>query len=474
VPRPESEWPIERRALELCGMQMKVPARIGYPVFLPLTFAVTSFVVACSGDPLNDAAAESANAPTFYQDVRPLFDSKCVQCHQDGGIAPFSLHDFAEARPRATQIAAYTADRVMPPYLLETGGECGSFDEGVALADAQIGLIGQWVRGGALEGTPVDAAIPSLPTLEDGHDIAIPEFVPRVDGGPLALFDEYRCFAVPTGLSERAFMTGYDVLPGNPQIVHHVLAFVVDPKAMSEDGSMTNQQVMDGLHAASSDREGWPCFNMAGDNVAVESAPVTWAPGQGVVTYPGGMGVALEPDRVVVMQIHYNMADTAPSLDQTKIRLKLAATTERQGVFLGGDRLLASLYDNPTVLPPGQDSVKYTWEATGVEMGLPPGISLDVLALFPHMHGRGHKYTFELAPDGGDYQCQGRVNAWDFNWQRIYDYEAPLSLTAASKIRVTCDYDTSKDTEPVLPGWGTRNEMCFVMLMAALPPTAQP
>jgi copper type II ascorbate-dependent monooxygenase-like protein len=449
-----------------------------YTSLLPLIFAVTSFGLACSDDSSNGTATDgtmTASAPTYYQDVLPLFDAKCVQCHQEGGIAPFSLHDFDQASARADQIAAYTKGRVMPPYLLETGGECGSFDESIALTDAQIALIGDWARGGALEGTPVDDAIPSLPTLEDGHDLSIPEFVPQIDGGPLALFDEYRCFAVPTDVTERAFVTGYDVLPGNPKIVHHVLAFIVDPNAMSEDGSMSNQQVMDGLHAQSPDRDGWPCFNMAGDNVSVESAPVTWAPGQGVVTYPGGMGVPLDPDRVVVMQIHYNMADTAPAPDQTKLRLKLSPTTERQGVFLQGDRLLGSLYDSPvpSVLPPGQASVKYAWEATGEEMGIPPGISLDVLALFPHMHGRGHKYTFELSPDGGDYQCQGRVDAWNFNWQRIYDYEKPLSLTVDSKIRVTCDYDTSKDTEPVLPGWGTRNEMCFVMLMAALPANVQ-
>jgi len=446
-----------------------------YPSLLPLIFATTSFAVACSEDATNVSPRETASAPTYYQDVLPIFDAKCVQCHQEGGIAPFSLHDYDEARPRADQIAAYTADRIMPPYLLETGGECGSFDESIALTNEQISLIGEWTRGGALEGTPVDTAIPPVPTLEDGHDISIPEFVPQIDGGPLALFDEYRCFAVPTNLSERAFVTGYDVLPGNRQIVHHVLAFIVDPNAMSEDGSMTNQQVMDGLHAQSPDRNGWPCFNMAGDNVAVESAPVTWAPGQGVVEYPGGMGVALEPDRIMVMQIHYNMADAAPAPDQTTLRLKLSPTTERQGVFLMGDDLLRTLYQPPTnALPPGQDSVKFTWETSGAEIGLPPGISLDVLALFPHMHGRGHKYTFEYSPDGGDYQCQGRVNAWDFNWQRIYDYATPLPFTADSKFRVTCDYDTSKDAAPVLPGWGTRNEMCFVMLMAALPANVQP
>jgi hypothetical protein len=87
------------------------------------------------------------------------------------------------------------------------------------------------------------------------------------------------------------------------------------------------------------------------------------------------------------------------------------------------------------------------------------------------MHQRGHKFTFEVRNgDTSAFDCQGRVNAWDFHWQRIYDYQVPIPIDVRSKLRVTCDYDTSADTEPVLPGWGTQNEMCFVMLMLALPP----
>ena len=43
------------------------------------------------------------------------------------------------------------------------------------------------------------------------------------------------------------------------------------------------------------------------------------------------------------------------------------------------------------------------------------------------------------------------------------------SITPTTELQVTCEYDTSKDTSPVLPGWGTRNEMCLTVLMVALP-----
>ena len=42
---------------------------------------------------------------------------------------------------------------------------------------------------------------------------------------------------------------------------------------------------------------GWPCFGAAGDGVDVSGVPVTWAPGQGVVNYPNGMGVPVQHHR---------------------------------------------------------------------------------------------------------------------------------------------------------------------------------
>jgi hypothetical protein len=433
---------------------------------------------ACSGNDAvvltrapSGAGDELANAPTFYEDVAPVFGAKCVGCHQEGGIAPFSLYDYTAAHDRAAQIAAYTADRIMPPFLIETGGECGSFDESATLTQQEIDLIGTWASTGASEGTPVELQAPPVPALESGTDFSIPEFVPRIAGGALAQFDEYRCFTVPTGLTADKFVTGYDVLPDNAALVHHVLAFVIDPNRVTETGQ-TNTQVMDRLHAADADptRPGWSCFGLAGEGVEIESVPVIWAPGEGVVQYPSGMGVPLKSDRTLVVQVHYNMADGAVvAPDHTKVRLQLSDTVERLGVFLFDDSLLNTLGDaQPVVLQPGQPSVKFSWEQQGRQLGIPEGLPTEIVALWPHMHGRGKKYTFEVGTNG-NYACEGRVNRWDFNWQRVYNYSTPLPFTADSSIRVTCDYDTSADTQPVLPGWGTRNEMCFMMMMVTLP-----
>jgi mono/diheme cytochrome c family protein len=434
--------------------------------------------LACSQPSPGEADIEAGSAtadgasPTFYQDLAPLFSSKCGRCHQAGGIGPFALDDYQAARERALQIADYTRDRVMPPFGIETGGSCGSFDESLALTQAQIDLIGKWARGARAEGKPTEIDVPAIPELEGATDFELPEFSPIIEGGPLSLFDEYRCFLLDPGLAADTYVTGYNVQPGNSRLVHHVVAFIVDPSAVVN--GRTNAQIMQGLHDADPDprRAGWSCFGAAGDGVEVESIPATWGPGQAVVSYPDGLGVPLRKDRKLVVQVHYNMADGAvpAQTDETKLRLRLESSVERRAVFLLEDPLLASLEDgSPAELAPDQASVKYTWLRTARELGLPPGVPLELINLGPHMHGRGHKFTFEV-DNGAGFQCQGRVNDWDFNWQGVYTYDPPLPINSDTRIRVTCDYDTRGDSEPILPGWGTRNEMCLAGMMLALPP----
>jgi hypothetical protein len=311
-----------------------------------------------------------------------------------------------------------------------------------------------------------------LPELADGTDFPLPEFTPVIQGGPLAAFDEYRCFLLDLPRDADAFVTGYDVQPGNSALVHHVIAFIVDPGRV-QDGR-TNAQIMQELHDADPNpaRDGWSCFGMAGEGVAVESVPVTWGPGQGIVNYPSGVGVPLPRDRQLVVQVHYNMAGSAlpGQTDRSLVRLRLAPEVERQAIFLLEDPLLDSLGGgNPTVLQPGLASEKYTWTRTGQQMGLPPGVPAELISFGPHMHGRGRKFSFELATSN-DFECAGRVNDWDFNWQRLYHYAPAPPFTSDSLVRVTCDYSTLGDTDVVLPGWSTENEMCLATLVLALPP----
>ena len=115
---------------------------------------------------------------------------------------------------------------------------------------------------------------------------------------------------------------------------------------------------------------------------------------------------------------------------------------------------------------PGHESIEYEWaiplaEATFDEVD--DTQTVDVYGILPHMHqrGTGMEVRFDIEQEE---TCGAHVDRWDFNWQRMYFYEEPITMTYGDTVRVTCDFDTSADTKPVLPGFGTDDEMCLLGL----------
>jgi len=430
----------------------------------------------CSSDN-TDTPSQSAEL-TYYDDVAPILQDHCLQCHQDGGIAAeYRLGDYATAQKYAGKMAADTAARLMPPWSATSDGSCGNFAGSLALSDEQIDIIGRWAKGGAKEGKQRELKLPSVPSIGTGTPYQSPNFTPIIQGGPLTASDEYRCFELDPNTDALKYITGYDVEPGNSAIVHHVLAFIVDPDAKTElrdEPNLTNGELMARLHAETPNRDGWSCFGMAGDGVNVSSAPVVWAPGQGPVEFPVKSGVPLKPSDKIVIQVHYNMHDMSlvGQSDQTTVKLRLADEVERVALFVLDDPFLNTLGDDtPAQLAPGKASVKYTWDQKLTDFGLDKIPDLQLNGIMPHMHQLGRKYRMQVSTAKPN-ACAADVQNWDFHWQRMYFYDRPPALDASTSFTVTCDYDTTSVSEPVLPGWGTSNEMCLATLFFTAPVAA--
>ena len=405
--------------------------------------------------------------PTFWQDVAPIYFDSCVTCHQDGGIGPFKLDNYADAKVWAGASAGAVAARTMPPWLVTDDGTCGTFQKSRALSEDEMATIQAWFDAGAPEGEPRDDLKPPAPeVLADVVDYKTPVFAPEIQGGDLAEFDEYRCFRIDPGLDVDRFLTGYDVTPGTPAMIHHVLAISVDPEEIGQ-GNKKNSEIIAALDDATPDRDGWPCFGFAGDGVNASGVPVSWAPGQGVTELPEGVGFRVKKDDWLVLQVHYNLVDPelAGSMDQTTVHVRYADSVEREGYFDLPDDFLSSLFSgDPAELPPGEPAATYSFDYGFDYLPFLMAESADLYGVFPHMHQRGRKLKVELIEDGGEPQCAADVQAWDFGWQIYYFYEQPFMVTPKSKLRITCTYDTQSASEPVLPGWGTQNEMCLAGL----------
>ncbi|MCX4246439.1 monooxygenase [Paraliomyxa miuraensis] len=405
--------------------------------------------------------------PTFWDDVAPILYERCVGCHREGGIGPMRLDDYESASAWAPVSVNAMQDRTMPPWLVTDDGSCGEFQHSKWMPPDEIDRIAAWLAAGTPEGQPRDdLSLPEPEQLTGVTEIGTPNFVPEIQGGDLAEFDEYRCFLVDPMLEGDRFLTGYDVLPGNEAIVHHVLVMPVDPD-LPVGGGMTNADVMQALDDESPTRDGWPCFGEAGDGVEVSGIPVVWAPGQGIVRFPEGTGLRVRQGEQLVIQMHYNLANptTIGMSDQSTVALRLEEEVEREGFMILPDPFLGSIFEgDPIELPPGEPSVEFTWEMPVGEMlgwfGLP---GVDLYGVFPHMHEYGRSIDMHIDGPSGS-ECAAEVRNWDFHWQLQYFFQQPRALQPDEVLRVTCDFDTVGADEPVLPGWGTHNEMCLMGL----------
>lgn len=408
---------------------------------------------------------------TYSDDIGPLFQKSCTGCHVDGGIAPFALDDYASARAHAGEALDAARERTMPPWLATADGSCGTFAGSLALSELELARLQSWLDAGFLEGREQAHDSPVSATLADAAEFETPAFTPVSAGGELADADEYRCFMFDSGVRAPAFIKAFEVRPGTPSIVHHVMAMLVDPAAPAASGAETNLERIQALAATSPDRDGWPCFGMAGDGVRVDGFPVVWAPGEPVIEYPHDSGVPISSRHKLVVQVHYNLANHPPAgvTDQTMVRLRFADHASRIGGFAIVDPLLESLAtDAPVLLAPGEPSVTVSWERSAAELGVPPVPGVELAGVMPHMHARARRYELTLGASPVQ-TCALEIRAWDVHWQRLYFYAEPKPIAAGTLLGASCDYDTSNDTEPVSPGWGIANEMCATILYFTAP-----
>ena len=424
---------------------------------------------------LTDTDGPPVGDEVTWDDVAPILEARCTGCHQSDGVGPMSLASYDDAFPWAESIKADTAARIMPPWLVVDDGSCGEFAESQWLSDEEIATFAAWSDGGALPGATGGLTPIAPPTLGDRRDrtLATPQIVPESEDSVFAPNDEYRCVAFPNDTGADWFLTGYEVVPGNTTLVHHVLAMIVDPTATGWAGATNAEEIA--AMEAQDPRPGWDCLGTVGGNAREKGIPGTWAPGQGAVTYPDGLGVRVRATDLVVVQIHYSLAEPGSEgqSDSSTVYLRTETEVPTEAFVALPDALIESLYAFPFVdrIPAGESAFEYDWAYSGRDIldrayvEDPTVETFRLWSVMSHMHKRGRQQSLHVSRPGGGRDCAMDVPRWDFDWQRIYSYETPLEVGVDDTLEVTCTFDTTVTSQPVTPGWGTQNEMCLVVMM---------
>jgi hypothetical protein len=443
------------------------------------------------------AAAVSGGRGTTYADVAPILNAKCAGCHSVGGIAPFPLTSASDARAHAELIKAVTQARAMPPWPPARDSKPFVGQSQRQLTSKELDLIARWVDGGARGGSGA-VAVPPKPRLAKGLVLQPRHaYLPQPEVG----FDDYHCTLLEPKLSRSRMVTAAHVLPGRPDIVHHVILYELRPADVPAARALN----------AASGGNGWTCFGGPGvgeDDIDHSRWLGVWVPGKTNDAFPPGTGMSLPKGAAIVMQVHYNLIHRARP-DRTRVSLQFAPVGEKvkpleTKLFLAPIELPCpagvhnSLCRRSAAIAAlgkkfGFDSAALPDEllaACGKRLPAAVGdtttcdrpldAATTIYAVGGHMHVRGVDIRIELNP-GHPGATLLHIPAWSFHWQNIYTLKKPIHAAAGSIVRVTCRYDNSRAKQPIIGGkslppryvvWGegTTDEMCLGILLTGVTP----
>jgi Flp pilus assembly protein TadD len=396
---------------------------------------------------------------TFNKDIAPIVYTRCAPCHRPGEPAPFSLLSYQDVRKHASQIAAVTGKRIMPPWPPEA--DHGDFVGDRHLSDAQIKLIADWVKQGAPEGPAAEA--PAPPHFTQGWQMGMPDLIIRMPK-PYQLeatsTDVWRNFIIQTGLNETRYIRALELRLDHPQVVHHA-NFILDRAQ-----TLRKRDGQDGL-------PGFPGMDVvteaSGSVFDPDSHLLVWKPGTIPTPEPPDMSWKLGPGTDLILNLHMKPTGKPESV-QAEIGLYFAAQAPTRFPML-----IQLEHDGAIDVPAGSQS-----SAVEDELTLP--VDVDVLAIYPHAHYLGKLVeAWATLPDGTK-RWLIRIPDWDINWQAVYQYKNPVPLPKGTKLAMRIGFDNSEANprnpnhppKRVLTGNRGEDEMAHVWLQVLPKPQQGP
>lgn len=163
-------------------------------------------------------------------------------------------------------------------------------------------------------------------------------------------------------------------------------------------------------------------------------------------------GVAMKVGEVehVVIQFHYLNVD-APIADNTAVDLDL---TEPGEEFTPASLIISGKTDFE--IPAGETGYPVTSHCE-VPAQLPS--TLNVFAVWPHMHQSGTHFTIEANLGGSPVEIWDQP--WDFGDQPLARFDPPLTVKSGDTVDTTCTYDNPDLDNPITYGESSNQEMCF-------------
>ncbi len=375
----------------------------------------------------SEAKAQFAKI-SYANEIAPMIEEKCVACHQEGGIAPFGFESYEKVKQFSGMIREAVRTDRMPPW--DPDPHVGKFKDDKSLSGQQITTLINWIEAGAPRGEGEDRlakvkhVAPEWPLGKPDLIVDIPKYTIPATG-----YVDYQYPNVPNPLKEGKWLKAATAKVSQRQGVHHILSGVIPEGATSR-----GMQAWGGA--------------VGGYTVGMESTVA-----------PNGIGSWVPAGGQFGYQMHYTPFG------------KEAVSAEQIGLYFYKDGEMPDLIMRETPLVdqfieiPANDGA----HKEIAYFDFPKDAILHTAVV--HAHYRGTYSKLELMTPDGKRETILNVPFYDFNWQRMYEFEKPIDIPAGSKVIATYVYDNSK-RNPANPNpnekivWGDQSfeEMFYTSL----------
>lgn len=407
-------------------------------------------VIGAGQDP---ATQRSGAAVTFHKDVQPILQKNCESCHRPGQIGPFSMRSYQEVRPWARAMKSAVVSRKMPPWNADP--RYGHFNNDRSLKPSEIETIVAWADGGAPAGDPKDAP-PALVWPDGGFQIKpdVAFDLPAYEVPATGVIEWVR-IAFPSPFKEDTWVTSVEIMPGAPEVVHHLCMSLVDRSPTrkydewewidmprDENGvTLRGKTEDDGIvywrKVGSTDvkkRDGRSLVQHGGNQFC-------YLPGLPYEDYrPVNAAVFVPAGSDMTVSFHYT-PNGLPVIDRSKIGFTVSKQPPPKRVLhQGGDEEIAA----PAARKSGITELAIPpFEANYVAPLTVTEILRDVELVWfrPHAHQRGKSVQYKLIYPDGREEIILNVPRYDFNWQLTY--RTSKQIPKGSKIETQFVYDNS-------------------------------
>ncbi|MGH9585274.1 MAG: hypothetical protein ACRD4O_20345, partial [Bryobacteraceae bacterium] len=349
---------------------------------------------------------------------------KCAACHFPGGLAPFSLLDYADAKKRASSIAAVTQKGLMPPWLAAPG--YGDFvgESERRLDKQELRTIQEWVKRGALEGKSLRPAVrpkifPMAARPPGPHSQAVAPLHPSRAWTRRQERDAQLRHSRPG--PEDAIREGARISPpGLDRKLFFHANVLYDPTGLSR------------LHEGQGDQPGFMSMNLEieSDRFDPEGHFPLWKPGTAPAAEIDGMPWRLRKGSDLVLNMHM-IPDGKPHKIQPTVGLCFTDKPPTK------HPILIELHNTQAInIPPGDKHFVVTDQVT-----LP--LDVEVFAVYPHAHYLGKDLEGYAILPGGEKKWLLRIPGWNTEWSAVFRYVKPVFLPKGTVVHMHFVYDNS-------------------------------